>query len=120
MHNNKTSFSDVIRAIGTVFGDIGTSPLYTFAVIILITKPTIEEIYGIASLMIWTLILIPTLQYAWLAMNLSLRGEGSIIVLGEIAQSITKSEKLRRVHRALVILGIGFLLGDGIITPALS
>lgn len=120
LHTNKTSFSDVIRAIGTVFGDIGTSPLYTFAVIILITKPTIEEIYGIASLIIWTLILIPTLQYAWLAMNLSLRGEGSIIVLGEIAQSITKSEKLRRVHRALTILGIGFLLGDGIITPAIT
>lgn len=120
MHTGKTGFKDVIRAIGTVFGDIGTSPLYTLSVIILITKPNLEEIYGIASLMIWTLIIIPTIQYAWLAMNLSLRGEGSIIVLGEIAQSITKSQKLKVIHRALTILGIGFLLGDGIITPAIT
>jgi len=119
-NSDKVSLSNVIRAIGTVFGDIGTSPLYTFAVIVLVTKPKPDEILGIASLIIWTLILIPTVQYAWFAMNLSLRGEGSIIVLGEIAQSITKNPKIRLIHRALTIVGIGFLLGDGIITPAIT
>ncbi|MGC8941834.1 MAG: KUP/HAK/KT family potassium transporter [Sulfurihydrogenibium sp.] len=117
---DKVTVANVIRAIGSVFGDIGTSPLYTFAVIILITKPKIDEIVGIASLIIWTLILIPTVQYAWFAMNLSLRGEGSILVLGEIASSLTNSKKARLIHRAFMILGIGFLLGDGIITPAIT
>jgi len=107
-HSDKVSLSNVIRAIGTVFGDIGTSPLYTFAVIVLVTKPKPDEILGIASLMVWTLILIPTVQYAWFAMNLSLRGEGSIIALGEIAQSINKNPKTRMIHRALTIVGIGF------------
>ncbi|MEZ0323769.1 MAG: KUP/HAK/KT family potassium transporter [Hydrogenothermaceae bacterium] len=120
MHSNSLKISDVVRAIGTVFGDIGTSPLYTLSVIILITKPKPEEIFGIVSLMIWTLIAIPTIQYAWFAMNLSLRGEGSIIVLGEIASSLTKSKKLKILHKALIIIGIGFLLGDGIITPAIT
>lgn len=120
-HNaEKIKISDVFRAIGTVFGDIGTSPLYTLSVIILITKPKVEEIFGIVSLIIWTLIIIPTVQYAWFAMNLSLRGEGSIIVLGEIAKSLTKSEKVRNVHKAMAVIGIGFLLGDGIITPAIT
>ncbi|MEJ5173082.1 MAG: KUP/HAK/KT family potassium transporter [Hydrogenothermaceae bacterium] len=119
-HSNSFKISDVIKAIGTVFGDIGTSPLYTLAVIILITKPKPEEIFGIVSLMIWTLIVIPTIQYAWFAMNLSLRGEGSIIVLGEIASSIAKSKKLKIIHKALILIGIGFLLGDGIITPAIT
>lgn len=118
--HEKLSTGNVLKAIGTVFGDIGTSPLYTFAAIIAFTKPNQNEIIGITSLIIWALILLPTIQYAWFAMNLSIRGEGSIIVLGEIAKSITKNEYLKKLHKALVIVGIGFLLGDGIITPAIT
>lgn len=118
--HERLSIGNVIKALGTVFGDIGTSPLYTFAVIVAFTKPNQNEIIGIASLIIWALILLPTVQYAWFAMNLSLRGEGSIIVLGEIAKSIAKNENLKKLHKALVIIGIGFLLGDGIITPAIT
>ncbi len=112
--------SHMVRAIGVVFGDIGTSPLYTLSAIILIAKPSKEDIIGIVSLIIWSLILIPTIQYAWFAMKVSTKGEGGIIVLGEYASSISKSLKLRRVIRILTILGIGFLLGDGIITPAIT
>lgn len=110
----------VIRAMGAVFGDIGTSPLYTFSVIVLLTKPTQQEILGIASLIIWTLIILVTVQYAWFAMNLSIKGEGGTVVLGEIAKSLTNNRKLRNLYRVLVFIGLGFLLGDGVITPAIT
>ncbi len=55
----------------TGFGDIGTSPIYTFTVIFLLTAPTEANIMGILSLIIWTLIIIVTGEYAWLAMSLS-------------------------------------------------
>ncbi len=109
-----------IRSMGAVFGDIGTSPLYTLSVILLLTRPKGEEIIGVVSLIVWTLIILVTLQYAWFAMNLSLKGEGGTIVLGEIASSIVKGKRLRKVFRFLVFLGVGFLLGDGVITPAIT
>ena len=76
---------DIIRAIGAVFGDIGTSPIYTLTVLMLLTKPEKDQMVGIASLIIWTLIILVSVQYAWLAMNLSIKGVGGIVVLGEIA-----------------------------------
>jgi len=111
---------NILRAMGAVFGDIGTSPLYTFSVIVSLTKPKPEEILGIVSLIVWTLIILVTVQYAWFAMNLSIKGEGGTVVLGEIAKSLTKSQKLRKFYRVLVFLGLGFLLGDGVITPAIT
>ncbi len=113
-------FKGALRAMGAVFGDIGTSPLYTFSVIVLLTKPTQKEIFGIVSLIVWTLIILVTVQYAWFAMNLSIKGEGGTVVLGEIAKSLTKNKKLRDFYRILVFIGLGFLLGDGVITPAIT
>nr|WP_211248374.1 KUP/HAK/KT family potassium transporter [Thermodesulfobacterium hydrogeniphilum] len=115
-----SSFIPVLRAIGAVFGDIGTSPLYTLAIIILLTKPSPQELIGVSSLIIWTLLLLVTVQYAWLAMNLSLRGEGGTVVLGEIANSLTHNIKFRKIYRILVFIGLSFLLGDGVITPAIT
>lgn len=111
---------NIIRAMGAVFGDIGTSPLYTLAVIALLTKPQKDQIFGIVSLIIWTMIILVTVQYAWFAMNLSIRGEGGTVVLGEIAKSLSNSKKLRSFIRYLVVIGLAFLIGDGIITPAIT
>lgn len=111
---------NTVRAMGAVFGDIGTSPIYALAVVITLTKPEKQQVLGIVSLIIWTLIILVTVQYAWFAMNLSIKGEGGTIVLGEIARSLTKSEKLKRLYRILVFIGVGFLLGDGVITPAIT
>ncbi len=111
---------DAIRAMGAVFGDIGTSPLYALTVVLLLTKPEKHQMIGIASLMVWTLIILATVQYAWFAMNLSIKGEGGTVVLGEIAKSLTKNQKFRRLYRALVLLGLSFLMGDGVITPAIT
>ena len=109
-----------IRAMGAVFGDIGTSPLYTLAVLLILTKPEKEEFIGLVSLVIWTLTIIATMQYAWFAMNLSIRGEGGILVLAQIATSFTKNNKIRSFYRALSILGLSFMIGDGVITPAIT
>ena len=75
---------DIIKAMGIVFGDIGTSPIYTLSIIFTLTIPSQENIYGVLSLIFWTLITLVTIQYAWIAMSMSTKGEGGIIVLKEI------------------------------------
>jgi len=110
----------VIKAFGLVFGDIGTSPIYTLTVAFLILEPTYENVLGVLSLVFWTLILLPTIQYNLLAMSLSIRGEGGTIVLAEIFKSLSKSKKARGVVTFLSFIGISFLMGDGVITPSIS
>ncbi|WP_353683755.1 KUP/HAK/KT family potassium transporter [Thermodesulfovibrio sp. 3907-1M] len=110
----------IIKAMGLVFGDIGTSPIYTLTVAFLILEPTYENVLGVLSLVFWTLVIIPTLQYNILAMRLSIRGEGGTIVLAEIFKSLAKSKKARAVVTFLSFIGISFLMGDGVITPSIS
>jgi KUP system potassium uptake protein len=111
---------DIIKAMGIVFGDIGTSPIYTLSIIFTLTIPTQENIYGVLSLIFWTLITLVTIQYAWLAMSMSTKGEGGIIVLKEIL--ITTLKKGRKVGfiSFLGYIGVSLLMGDGVITPAIS
>jgi KUP system potassium uptake protein len=111
---------DIFKPLGIVFGDIGTSPIYTLTIIALLTKPKIEDIYGIVSLIIWTIVIIVSIQYAYLAMRFSIRGEGGKIILGEIAIRNLKNLRMISFILLLIYLGIGFLSGDGIITPAIS
>lgn len=120
MIEHKTSIKNIIQAMGLVFGDIGTSPIYTFTVIFLTTKATAENIVSILSLIIWTLILIVTVQYTWLAMSLSKRGEGGTIVLNEILRKLLKSSRPIVFFSFLTYIGISLLIGDSVITPAIS
>ncbi len=116
----KKFFSDIFRPLGIVFGDIGTSPIYTLTIIALLTKPRQEDIYGIVSLIFWTLVIIVSIQYAFLAMRFSIRGEGGQIILGEIALKNIKNLRVVSFISLLIYFGISFLAGDGIITPAIS
>lgn len=94
-NTKSTSFSEVVRAMGIVFGDIGTSPIYTLTIIFFLIKPTEENVIGVLSLIFWTLIFIVTIQYAWLGMSLSINGEGGIIVLKEsLARTLKKGKNL--------------------------
>lgn len=120
MSENRTSIHNIIQAMGLVFGDIGTSPIYTFTVIFLITKATAANVVGVLSLIIWTLILIVTVQYTWLAMSLSRQGEGGTIVLNEILRKLLKSSRPIVFYFFLTYLGISLLIGDSVITPAIS
>lgn len=116
----KANFKSVVHAMGVVFGDIGTSPIYTLSIIFTLTLPTEKNILGILSLIFWTLITLVTVQYAWLAMSLSIRGEGGIIVLKEILISLLKKGRGVGFISFLGYIGVSLLMGDGVITPAIS
>jgi KUP system potassium uptake protein len=120
MSELRTSFKSIIQAMGLVFGDIGTSPIYTFTVIFLTTKVTPENIISILSLIIWTLLLIVTAQYTWLAMSLSKRGEGGTIVLNEVLRKLLRTGRSMVFFSYLTYVGISLLIGDSVITPAIS
>ena len=119
MHNS-LRLNGVIKSMGLVFGDIGTSPIYAFTAIFLLIPPTPQNILGILSLIIWTLTVLVTIQYTWLAMHLGKQGEGGTIVLKEILLPMIKSGNQIAFVSLLSIAGIALFIGDGVITPAIS
>jgi KUP system potassium uptake protein len=110
----------VIKSMGLVFGDIGTSPIYTLTVVFALTKPTYDNVLGILSLVVWTLIILVTVEYGWLATSLSSKGQGGEIVLREILLSHLKSGRAIAFAGFLTFMGVSLLLGDGVITPAIT
>ena len=117
---DKNAVKGIIKSLGLVFGDIGTSPIYTLTVIFLLTPPTIPHVMGILSLIIWTLIIVVTIEYAWLAMSLGQKGEGGTIVLQQLIIPMLKSGRKISFVTLLTFIGISLLFGDGVITPAIS
>lgn len=121
LQNDKESYwGGIVKSMGLVFGDIGTSPIYTLTVIVTLTRPTAENVIGILSLIVWTLILLVSVEYAWLAMSLGRKGEGGTIVLKEILVRLLKPGRQFGFVILLSYLGVCLLLGDGVITPAIS
>lgn len=114
------TLQNAIKALGIVFGDIGTSPIYTLTATFMFLPITPVNVIGIVSLVIWTLILLVSVQYAWLAMSLGSRGEGGTIVLKELLIPCLTSRMSRGIATFLAFLGISFFIGDGVITPAIS
>jgi KUP system potassium uptake protein len=110
----------IVKALGLVFGDIGTSPIYTLTVVFAMTKPTVANVYGILSLIFWTMTILVTAEYAWLAMSLGKKGQGGEIVLREIIIKLFKKGRILAFSGFLSFLGVSLLLGDGVITPAIS
>jgi KUP system potassium uptake protein len=110
----------IVKSMGLVFGDIGTSPIYTFTAIFLIVSPTPQNIMGMLSLIIWTLTILVTVEYTFLAMHLGKKGEGGTIVLKEILLPLLKSGNQVAFISLLAIVGISLFIGDGVITPAIS
>ena len=111
-----------LTAIGVVFGDIGTSPLYTFSVTLSATGhpvPTATDVLGIVSLVFWALMAMVSLKYVVLVMRADNDGEGGILALLSLVEKITNGPKIP----ILVLLGVtgaALLYGDGVITPAIS
>ncbi len=120
MKPNRETYSGIMKSLGLVFGDIGTSPIYTLTVIFFLTTPTESHVMGILSLIIWTLIILVTVEYVWLAMSLGKKGEGGTIVLREILVPMLKSGRQIVFVTLLSYIGISLLFGDGVITPAIS
>ncbi len=120
MPEKQSAIKGITKSLGLVFGDIGTSPIYTITVVFLLLHSSKENILGVLSLIVWTLVALVTVQYAWIAMNLSHRGEGGTIMLKEILASMLKSKKSIALVSLLSFLGVSLLMGDGVITPAIS
>ena len=110
----------VIKSLGVVYGDIGTSPIYTLAVVLLLVQPTTEAIFQILSMLFWTMLMLVTVQYAWLATSLSKRGEGGTVVLVQLLLPYLKGVRVTALVGILGYLGISLMIGDGVITPAIS
>jgi KUP system potassium uptake protein len=120
MNDSGTPVSRIVRSLGLVFGDIGTSPIYTVGAILLFLLPTARNLFGLLSLITWTLLIIITIQYIWLAMSLSDKGEGGTIVLRTILDTLLKPGITASVVSILTLVGIALFIGDGVITPAIS
>ncbi len=110
----------VVKSMGLVFGDIGTSPIYALTAIFFLIPPTPQNIMGILSLILWTLTTLVTIQYTYLAMHLGKKGEGGTIVLKEILLPLLKSGNQIAFVSLLAIVGIALFIGDSVITPAIS
>lgn len=111
---------EVIRSLGLVFGDIGTSPIYTLTILFILLKPSEANVMGVLSLVIWTLTVLVSVEYAWLAMSLGEKGEGGAFVLRGILVRLLKKTRSMVFVTIITYIGISLLVGDGVITPAIS
>src|SRR6476469_4871873 len=113
-----------LTALGVVFGDIGTSPLYTFSVALNATghaPPNAADVVGVVSLIFWALMAMVSLKYVVFVLRADNDGEGGILAL----LSLVASDRIANGPRVqvLVLLGIvgaALLYGDGVITPAMA
>ncbi|MER6153812.1 KUP/HAK/KT family potassium transporter, partial [Streptomyces hirsutus] len=117
----------IIGALGVVFGDIGTSPIYTLQTVFNPSDPhpvpvSTENVYGVVSLVFWSVMIIVTVTYVLLAMRADNDGEGGIMALITLLRrwSVQRGRRATAVLAALGIFGASLFFGDSMITPAIS
>ena len=120
--DHKSSSSKLmIAALGVVYGDIGTSPLYAFKQSIeAIGGPNETNILAILSLMIWSLIMVVTVKYVFVILKVNNNGEGGTIALTSIALGLTKTKTGYWIVMSAGLIGVSMFYGDSMITPAIS
>ncbi|MCC6556149.1 MAG: potassium transporter Kup [Polyangiaceae bacterium] len=114
-----------LAALGVVFGDIGTSPLYTIKECVHGERgvpPTPANVLGVLSLIFWSLMMVVTVKYLTFVMRADNQGEGGILALLALVPERMRTGKGSRLGglAALVLIGAALLYGDGVITPAIS
>ena len=112
-----------LTAVGVVYGDIGTSPLYAirecfFGPHAVPINP--ENILGVLSLIFWALVIVVTLKYHVYVLRADNRGEGGILALMALVHSGAREGRRRAILLALGLFGAALLYGDGALTPAIS
>jgi len=117
----------VLGALGVVFGDIGTSPLYTLKECLIAAggaDASRADLFGILSLMFWALVMVVTVKYLCFIMRANHHGEGGIFALLAIVPDRFRTHTTRRGRvtgmALLAVIGASLLYGDGVITPAIS
>src|ERR1700737_2762456 len=112
-----------VAALGVVFGDIGTSPVYTFRECF---NPEhgypldAEHVLGVLSMIFWALVIVVAVKYVLLIMRADNHGEGGILALLALAQETARSERSRNLLVLLALGGAALFYGDSMITPAIS
>ena len=111
-----------VAALGVVFGDIGTSPLYAMSACF--TGPGIavtpEHILGVLSLIFWSLVLVILLKYVMVVLNADNKGEGGVLALTALVVNTERQSPRRRWYGTLGILGASLFFADGAITPTIT
>ncbi|MBL8388809.1 MAG: potassium transporter Kup [Hydrogenophaga sp.] len=124
MSSNKSSLAALtLGAIGVVYGDIGTSVLYAIKEIFGSGHVpfTHENVYGVLSIVFWTLTVIVSIKYVTLVLRADNHGEGGLIAMLALAsQAVKDRPELRKWMLAIGIFGTSLFYGDGVITPAIS
>jgi KUP system potassium uptake protein len=111
----------VMGALGVVFGDIGTSPIYTFRECLKSSgNAGNEAVLGLLSLVFWALMVVVTIKYVCFVMRADNEGEGGIIALLGLASAAEADEGRRRWLVLIGLAGAALFYGDGMITPAIS
>jgi KUP system potassium uptake protein len=114
----------ILGAIGVVYGDVGTSPLYTMRVVFNSEHGlalTHDNVYGLLSMVFWALVVVVTLKYVVLIMRADNRGEGGILALTAlVSRGVERQSRLRWWLVGLGIVGAAMFYGDGMITPAIT
>jgi KUP system potassium uptake protein len=121
--SNSSLAALTLGAIGVVYGDIGTSPLYALKEVFAHghVPLTPENIHGVLSLMFWTLTVVVSLKYVVLILRADNNGEGGLIAMLALASQAVKDRPVLRTRLMLVgIFGTAIFFGDGVITPAIS
>jgi KUP system potassium uptake protein len=121
-HSNKSVSPLALAALGVVFGDIGTSPLY--AVSSCFTGPNLAvtppHILGLLSLIFWSLVLVILLKYVGVVLNADNKGEGGVLALTALVINTERASPRRKLYGTLGILGASLFFADGAITPAVT
>jgi KUP system potassium uptake protein len=115
----------VLAALGVVFGDIGTSPLYALQTVFSIddgaVRPTVGDVYGVVSLMFWSVTLIVSVKYIGILMRADNDGEGGVMALTALARRLYAHRTAGTAPIVVIgILGVSLFYGDSLITPAIS
>ena len=114
-----------LGALGVVFGDIGTSPLYALQTVFSAdhqaVKPTETDVYGVISLVFWSITLIVSIEFVLFIMRADNDGEGGILALIALIEGLAlRRRRVKVVLIALGMFGVALFYGDGMITPAIS
>lgn len=118
---NWRTLSLTLGALGVVYGDIGTSPLYAMrASIQAAGGPSTDAIYGCVSLIFWALMVVVTVKYVFLILRADNNGEGGVMALAALAHRAPVSRPVKTAIGVVALLGLALFYGDGMLTPAIS
>lgn len=124
-HHPRALAAAALAALGVVFGDIGTSPLYALKTVFLLdggaVRPDQDDVFGVISLMFWSITIIVSIKYLGILMRADNDGEGGVMALAALAQRLYASRAGKAgILLVIGIVGVSLFYGDSIITPAIS